>query len=310
MNKIIYGEQRTPEWQELRLGLFTSSIIYHLFEDSSKQAKSTALMQQLKEGVWSVTNEVLTYRPNSQELKYICEYLVKFSLIKSFDVPFIKKDLKEVLKGGVLSASEYTKDCLLVLTACYALKNIEVASGSMQMICKKKAEDIIWEKEEETPITKAMQWGIDNEALALQYFEIIALEILQKDNEKVSFVMDADLQTGSSPDGTISTRKGLIPVEVKNPFNRGIHYDHCKIKTADDLFQFDRQKYFQIQHQIFCLGAEYGWFVSFDKRLLGTKYAHKALHYIKIEPNKKVQNEFEPRLAQAVKLRDKFISEF
>jgi len=305
-NQIFYGDQRTDQWHKLRLGLFTSSTIYHLFEDSSKQAKATALMGQIKDGIWRPTGEVLNHRPTSDDMKYICDYLVKFKFLKALDVPFLKKDLKAALKGAV---GELPKDCLLILTACYALQKIEVASGSMLMLCKKKAMDIIYEDTDEDLMgIDAIEWGIENEPLALSFFERNSLERLDEKEQKISFILNERLQTGSSPDATIDG--GKIPVEVKNPRQRGIHYDHNRIKTADDLFAFDKQKYYQIQHQIWCLGAKYGFFASFDRRLLGTKFEHKTLHYIRIERNEKVMQQFEPRLLQAIEVRNKFINEF
>jgi hypothetical protein len=309
-NKIFYGEQKTEEWHSLRLGLFTSSTIHHLFEDSSKQAKAIALMQQLKEGTWMLDNAVLNHRPTPDDLTYICKYLVEYKFIKKLDVPILKKDLKAILKDGfVLSGNDSFKECLLILTACYAMHKIEVASGSMTMLCKKKALELIYEAPDmELDGIAAIEWGNENEGLARQVFEEQTLEILDAGDKKISFVQNFNLQTGSSPDDTI---QGVSPVEYKNPWNKGIHYDHWQIKNADQLLQFDKQKYYQLQHQIWMLGAKFGYFVSFGQRLLNTtKFKHKALFVLKVDRNEKVMQQFEPRLMQAIEVRNKFIENF
>lgn len=308
-NQIFYGEQQTEEWHQLRLGLFTSSTIYHLFEDSSKQAKATALMKQLKDGLWQPNGLVLNHRPTAKDTKYICKYLVDYKFLKAADIRFIKADLKELIKSGSPKLN-YTKEAILLLTACYALQHIEVASGSMKMLCKKKAEEIIWELPTDPDLTgvKAVEWGKENEGFARQKFEEETLELLDKKEKKISFIRNENLQTGSSPDDTI---EGCIPVEYKNPEAFGVHYDHWQIKNGDQLLQFDKQKYYQIQHQIWMLNAKFGYFVSFDQRLLNTsKFAHKALFVLKIERNEKVMKMFEPKLLQAIECRNKFIENF
>lgn len=310
-NQIFYGEQKTTEWQKLRLGLFTSSTIYHLFEDSSKQTKAIELMKQLKSGAWKVTEAVLNYRPTSYDLTYICNYLVDYGFLKKKEIKFIKKELKGLLKDGHFNSGEkYMKDCILVLTACYALNKIEVHSGSANMLCKKKAQEIIWEKPsraDDIGGVDSVEWGNDGEELARNNFEFETLFDVDKGSKKISFIKNEALQTGSSPDDTID---GKIPVEYKNPYNEGIHYDHCALKNADDLLKFDKQKYYQIQHQIFCLEADHGYFVSFDRDLLNTKFKHKALKYIEIKRNESVCSQFEPRLLKAIEVRDKFIEDF
>jgi len=198
----------------------------------------------------------------------------------------------------------------LVLTACYALHYIEVASGSMQMLCKKKALELIYEAPDmDLDGIAAVDWGNENEGYARQILENERLDIiLDKDEKKISFVQNLNLQTGSSPDDTI---QGITPVEYKNPFNKGIHYDHWQIKTADQLLAFDKQKYYQLQHQIWMLNAKFGYFVSFDQRLLNTaKFSHKALFVLKIERNENIMQQFEPKLLQAIQVRDKFIETF
>ena len=95
-SQIFFGEQQTEAWHQLRLGLFTSSTIYHLFEDSSKQAKATALIQQLKDGIWKPNEKVYNHRPSSDDLTYMAKYLVDYKFIKKLDVVFIKKDVKDL----------------------------------------------------------------------------------------------------------------------------------------------------------------------------------------------------------------------
>ena len=117
-----------------------------------------------------------------------------------------------------------------------------------------------------------------------------------------------DLESVSSPDDTINS---LIPSEYKCPINKEIHDDHTKIRTAFDLLAFDKQKYYQIQHQIWSLGAEFGYWTSYDPRLARIeKYAHKASHTLKIDLDKKVAAQFSKRIKHATIVRDRLINEF
>ena len=266
-------------------------------------------MQQLKDGIWKPSDKVYNHRPTSDDLTYICKYLVDYKFIKKLDVAFIKKDVKDLIKYSA-SNPNYTKESTLLLTACYALHHIEVASGSMQMLCKKKAEEVIWEESTDIDLEgiKAVDWGIENEPLAREYFEKQTLEKLDVEEKKISFIRNEELQTGSSPDDTI---QGKIPVEYKNPQTFGVHYDHWQIKTPEQLLSFSKQKYYQLQHQIFMLGAKFGYFVSFDRRLLDKpRFAHKALFVLEVPRNEKVMQQFEPRLLQAIETRDEFINDF
>jgi len=203
-NKTFYGEQQTEMWHSLRLGLFTSSTIYHLFEDSSKQAKAIALMQHLKDNKLRLSQDALKHRPTSDDLTYICKYLADYKFIKTADVPFLKKDLKAVIKGGSFSITD-SKDCLLILTACHAMKHIEVASGSMLMLCKRKALELIYKSPDmDLDGIPAIEWGNETEDYAREVFKNQTLEMLDQRESKISFIKNFELQTGSSPDDTIN----------------------------------------------------------------------------------------------------------
>ena len=312
--KLHFGEQNTDNWQKLRLGKFTSSTTFQLFEEPSKQTRTKAAVTQIQNGLWCVNEEILSCRPNNDALNYAGKYLVAAKMCKATEITRSKKVLKEVFKDNALCMDNiddfgFWNSELLLMSLCYAIDNIDVLAGSSVGLAKKKALEIIHEEQEDDlSHVEAIQWGNDNESVARKFFESKTLNFVDSGHDRIMFVEIEGLESGSSPDDTI---EHLVPVEYKCPKNRAIHHDHTKIRSSQDLFNFNKQKWYQVQHQIWSLKSEFGYWSSFDPRLLNSSIAkHKALHTIKIPLDKTVASQFETKIRLATEVRNEFVEEF
>lgn len=312
--KFHYGEQSTYEWHKLRLGNFTSSTIHQLFSEPTKQNKANLAMVELKRNLWPINKEVVDYRPNNTSINYAIKYLVSFGFGSNIEFEKAKKALKEYFKHDSFcfinlddfSITQYED---LLLRACYAIDNIDVFGGSATTLIKEKANEIIYgEPKEELEGVRALEWGKENEPLASKFFQEKTLNFCDSGSKKIAFVSVNEMATGTSPDDTID---GFIPSEYKCPINRNKHYDHTKIKNSNDLFNFDKQKYYQMMHQMWVLKSEFGYWSSFHPHLLRkTSTRHKALHTIKVRANNNIIKQFPKLIKQAELLRDKFVLDF
>lgn len=313
---IIRGEQNTDIWKQKKVGKFSSSEIFKLYENPSKQSKAKAVIAQLKNNLWGVNAQMVDYRPNNDEMTYIGKYLVSAGFCKSRDITAAKKELKSAFSCDFFNLDnlenyDLDENDLLLMRACYAIEWIDILAGSAVGYAKQKALEIIHNelKDDLSKVKiKAIDWGNEYEPVASQYFENKTCKFVDSGEDKVMIVEHLDFESVSSPDDTIDS---IVPSEYKCPINKAIHYDHTKIRTAADLLAFDKQKYMQVQHQIFSLHAEYGFWSSFDPRLLRRKSTkHKALHTLKIKLNKKISRQFEKRIRHATVIRDEFVNDF
>ncbi len=65
-----YGNQQTEEWQKLRLGKFTSSTIYNLFNEPTKKERAIEVVKRMRAG------KALEYTANDINLKIMTnEYM-------------------------------------------------------------------------------------------------------------------------------------------------------------------------------------------------------------------------------------------
>ena len=303
MNKasFYFGDQNTSEWHNLRLGLFTSSEIYKLFTKPTKERRAKAATKQVSGGLWPLSSEIVKGSYTTQELRYSGDYLVKYNLLTPEQVSKAKASYK-----AMCNFSE--KKTSLLLRLCYAVRNVQAYSASFYEYCEDKAIEIAYNERKEEVNAKSLSWGRENEPLALFEYQRQTFNFSIK--RKISFAKIEEFQTGSSPDFVYSPkREVLIPVECKCPISKKIHLlKHCKIKDKDDLIQFSKQKAIQIQHQIFTLGSPFGVWLSYDKRLEGKPRKDKILHYVKIEKDKEIQDNFIPLLKKAVSLRDEILN--
>lgn len=109
---------------------------------------------------------------------------------------------------------------------------------------------------------KAMEWGIENEPLAKQWYTA------QTGNEikNTGFIEHIPFY-GGSPDGTVFDNGQKGAIEIKCPYNSVNHFWNCMIKDAGALKSDHPEYYWQCISHIICLSVEWCDFVSFDPRI-------------------------------------------
>ena len=206
------------------------------------------------------------------------------------------------LRLGLFTASEIYR--LFVEPKTKKAKEEGQWSDTAYKYIKEKACEVIYQDREEIRQNDAMIWGHENEPLASEWFESKTLEFVDKGEKKIQFV-SVGKYAGLSPDDTI---EGFVPSEYKCPKSRLVHLDHLSILNAEDLKKFSKQKFYQVHFQIWGLGAEFGYWSSFDPRLLNNEETiHKAIHTIKIERCEEICKQFEMKVEKAGVSRDEFI---
>lgn len=154
-------------------------------------------------------------------------------------------------RSGIATASRY-KDVM-----SEPKSKADKDAGNMSETAMSYALQILAEKltgERKDFSSRATEWGTDNEPLAIQaYSEATGNNVLE-----CGFVRHQEIATGASPDGVIGL-DGCI--EVKCPFNSEIH---LKNKLTGLV---PKDYIWQVQGQMWVLGAEWNDFVSFDPRM-------------------------------------------
>lgn len=153
-----------------------------------------------------------------------------------------------------------------------------------------------WEelfKELNGPQSYAMKRGSETEAFARQYYIYeTGLQV-----KEIGFISIGD-NVGDSPDGVIYG-KGKHPyraVEFKCPTLK-VHYEHCKLRTGEDLKKYNPIYYAQCQMHCRATRARSCDWVSFDYR------AKKKMHIINI----KRDDAFIKHLNERIKEAEEFI---
>jgi hypothetical protein len=135
------------------------------------------------------------------------------------------------------------------------------------------AKSFVYEKASEllTGIRKpiwgeALTWGTENEKEAFEVFQHNQDDFYTYyGGETYTFIPYGEY-SGYSPDALGSN----CLVEIKNPFNSGIHLKNRSIKCAEDLGKIHPEYYWQMQLGMIASAVEFGYFVSYDKRMPGT----------------------------------------
>ena len=143
----------------------------------------------------------------------------------------------------------------------------------------------------ETPITKAMQWGIDCEPLAKHAYELATFRTVVECGFIPHHIIP---QSGASPDGLIGD-DGLI--EIKCP-------DTTKHLNTLITGQVPSDHLPQIIWQLACTGRDWCDFVSFDPRL----EPHLQIKIIRVERDETDIDKWEQLVIQANELLDKVSS--
>jgi hypothetical protein len=110
---------------------------------------------------------------------------------------------------------------------------------------------------------EALTWGTDNETEAFEVFQQTQDEFYTYyGGETYTFIPYGEY-SGYSPDALGSN----CIVEIKNPFNSAIHLKNRSIKCAEDLLKLHPEYYWQMQLGMIASAVEFGYFVSYDKRM-------------------------------------------
>ena len=151
------------------------------------------------------------------------------------------------------------------------------------------AQEYFFDKEEMF-VSNDMQRGIDLEPMAFDFIK----QKFEKDFvsvENCGFFTVGEM--GASPDGLIGDDAIL---EIKCPYNSGIHLKNFNIYDADSLKQTHPEYYWQMQLGMIAANLDYGYFVSYDPRMPQGKQMHIAeieRHEVEFELNEKLENAWE-----------------
>ena len=143
----------------------------------------------------------------------------------------------------------------------------------------KTAESFVYEKAAEhlTGLQKetfgaALDWGKDHERMAFdRYQQLTFHEVEYYGGETMVFIPYGE-HSGYSPDAL----GGDFIVEIKCPFNSGIHLKNHKIYDADSLKEIHPEYFWQMQLGMLATANEKGFFVSYDPRMPNNKQIHIA----------------------------------
>ena len=298
-----YFGQNTQEWHEARTGKFTSSQIYRLFGQVTKNDRIRAAIEGLKHRTIKLTHSVAAWEKiTNDDMNDAWEIMYPNDKISGTFCQPIKKNLKAfIAKKGELS-----NDASNLLDVILGAKIVNPLPKSALTYIEELAIELAYEKQDVGEEYKQMEWGNYYEPIASELF--IKNNIYAADKPKIAFCEIEGMETGTSPDDTENKTK---PSEYKCPITKKVHIAHTKLKTDLDLLAYDAQKYYQMHHQIWVLGAKYGKWSSYDDRLLEIeKMKHKTLHTIKVERNEELCKQFISRITQATQIRDRMVSEF
>lgn len=126
----------------------------------------------------------------------------------------------------------------------------------------------------------AMQWGIDNEPLAVLAY----MDATGRNVDDAAFIQHPTLMAGASPDGLVGM-EGLI--EIKCP-NSHTHLETLRRGTIPPEYIP------QTQGQLWIVGADWLDFVSFDPRFPESS----RLFVYRVERDEKYINELEAQVAR------------
>lgn len=134
-------------------------------------------------------------------------------------------------------------------------KDEVLGQSAITYIYEKAAEILTGERTES--FGKALDWGIENEAVCKEYYQEKNSCIIQE----MPFVQINEY-SGGSPDGMVEDDN----IEIKCPFNTINH-----LKTAFEGY-IDPKYMWQMQGCMLATGAENCRYISFDPRVLNDKF--------------------------------------
>jgi putative phage-type endonuclease len=149
------------------------------------------------------------------------------------------------------------------------------------------------------PENTAMQWGIDHEPIAKEYYQ----KAFKENIKDIDFLKSSKFpnDVGASPDGIVENVRGL---EIKCPYNSSNHAKYMTLESPEHLLKMEPKYYWQIQLNLFCSDLDFWRFISFDPRFKG-----KQRMFILDIPKEAVKMaEIESRLIEAINLKEKVLT--
>ena len=166
-------------------------------------------------------------------------------------------------------------------------------------LLSKTAETFVYEKAAEIltghskPIFgEALDWGIENESLAFDAFQKEFFAPYTYYGGETYVFIPYGKYSGYSPDGL--SEDSIL--EIKCPFNSGIHLKNFMIEDAETLKAIHPEYYWQMQLGMIASNLDNGYFVSYDPRMPENKQIHVAeieRHEVQYEIDEKLETAWE-----------------
>lgn len=191
------------------------------------------------------------------------------------------------LRLGRFTSSEIFK--LMTEPRSKAAKEAGELSQGAKTYAEEVAAELIYKSPAPFLETAAVQWGKENEPLAVEAYE----QTTGRKVSEIGFITMGDF-TGSSPDG-LTDDGGQI--EIKCPFNRLNHLQNViNLNEPADLLALHKNYFYQVQHQLYLTGLKYCDFVSFDPRLLEGDNWALCIKILRIEPDAEIFARFDEKI--------------
>ena len=303
-------EQRSEDWFKIRLGKFTSSSIYKLMPDATKEKRA-------QEALKVYQNYHLKVTASAAEINFACKKLnftTKEAAQAKKDCKLVSKlpleegDLKIAKENGLFNilydvhVPDLTELSEKVFRFCCAMDLVFVFSDGAESYILEKASEFIFSEKQSDFVNDAMLWGIENEDLAIKTY----LKRNQFYDAKECGFIELGKDTGSSPDRLIM-EWGMV--EAKCPSQINHLKNIIKIKSSNDLREVHPKYWYQIQHQLYCSKRDWCDFISFHPNLLDGPYSALALHSVRVEKDIPTFYKFKKILPLAAKKRDEYIDQ-
>jgi hypothetical protein len=182
----------------------------------------------------------------------------------------------------------------------------EFTAGALTMIYKKAAEILTQDANEVSGA--AIKWGEEHEPIAAKRFtDALRKNVEYYGKENPVFIDHPDIDgAGGSPDLWVPEEEAVG--EIKCPYESGYHMEVLhRVKTgAFDLAEYDKDYYGQLQFNMKLKNAKFGYFISFDPRVLDAKM---CLVFVRVERNDEYIKAMEPKVKRAVEVRDQYLTE-
>lgn len=157
-----------------------------------------------------------------------------------------------------------------------------------------KVNEIVRKERKPTPTTDAMQWGVDNEEIAIREYQ----DRFKEFTTPVGFYYNKNY--GSSPDQLVDPSGAL---EIKcGPVK---HLEYCLLKTQEDIQKKEKELFWQCYMVMLCAKRQWVDFVAFDPRLQG----HLRLHVVRVHRQDFIMSRLINALKLAVAYRDELLKQ-